>query len=81
MRRDTAHVMSLDDRLLADIGLSRGSFERCFRSGAANDNWCPNPPPRSVPSPGQKVKRQPSAAQPAPEKRKMPAHVAGIHLA
>jgi uncharacterized protein YjiS (DUF1127 family) len=35
LRRDAGRLMALDDRLLRDIGLSRGEVERAVRGGRA----------------------------------------------
>jgi uncharacterized protein YjiS (DUF1127 family) len=35
LRRDTRRLMALDDRLLRDVGLSRGEVERAVRGGRA----------------------------------------------
>jgi uncharacterized protein YjiS (DUF1127 family) len=38
IRRDVDHLQALDDRLLADIGLDRGSLEHVVRYG----RFCPS---------------------------------------
>jgi uncharacterized protein YjiS (DUF1127 family) len=35
LRHDTRRLMALDDRLLRDVGLSRGEVERAVRGGRA----------------------------------------------
>jgi uncharacterized protein YjiS (DUF1127 family) len=35
LRRDTRRLMALDDRMLRDVGLSRGEVERAVRGGRA----------------------------------------------
>jgi uncharacterized protein YjiS (DUF1127 family) len=35
LRRDARRLMALDDRMLRDVGLSRGEIERAVRGGPA----------------------------------------------
>lgn len=49
IRRQTAHLRTLDDRMLADIGLSRSAIDYFIESGrpVANNNRIPDDePPR-----------------------------------